>query len=180
MNRYEKVMTILCVILLMFSIGILMGQKRQQKTPVEPPEIKVDSLFIRDTNSFIEPQEEPSPDVLIKEIPVPVYVADSSAIDSLLNEYARLERVSDSLQLVLLRVQRHYSDSTFDAWVSGVDPRLDSIKTYQTNMVITKEIPVIQVKKTRWGLGVNAGYGVGQGGLTPYIGIGVSYNILSW
>ena len=180
MNRYEKVMTILCVILLMFSIGILMGQKHRQKTPVEPPEIKVDSLFIRDTNSFTEPQKEPSPDVLIKEIPVPVYVADSSAIDSLLNECARLERVSDSLQLVLLRVQRHYSDSTFDAWVSGVDPRLDSIKTYQTNMVITKEIPVIQVKKTRWGLGINAGYGVGQGGLAPYIGIGVSYNILSW
>ena len=180
MNRYEKVMTILCVILLMFSIGILMVQKYRQKMPVEPPEIKVDSLFIRETNSFTEPQKEPAPDVLIKEIPIPVYVADSSAIDSLLNECARLERVSDSLQLVLLRVQRHYSDSTFDAWVSGIDPRLDSIKTYQTNMVITKEIPVIQVKKTRWGLGVNAGYGVGQGGLTPYIGIGVSYNILSW
>lgn len=180
MNRYEKVMTILCVILLMFSIGILMGQNHRQKTPVEPPEIKADSLFIRDTNSFTEPQKEPSPDVLIKEIPVPVYVADSSAIDSLLNECARLEKVSDSLQLVLLRVQRHYSDSTFDAWVSGVDPKLDSIKTYQTNIVVTKEIPVIQVKNNRWGLGVNAGYGVGQGGLTPYIGIGVSYNILSW
>ena len=179
MNRYEKVMTILCVILLVVDIGVL-WQNHRQKTPVEPPEIKVDSLFIRDTNSFTEPQKEPSPDVLIKEIPVPVYVADSSAIDSLLNECARLERVSDSLQLVLLRVQRHYSDSTFDAWVSGIDPRLDSIKTYQTNIVITKEIPVIQVKKTRWGLGVNAGYGVGQGCLTPYIGVGVSYNILSW
>lgn len=179
MNRYEKVMTILCVILLIL-VGILIGQKYRQKMPVEQPEIKVDSLFIRDTNSFTEPQKESSPDILIKEIPIPVYVADSSVIDSLLNECARLERVSDSLQLVLLRVQRHYSDSTFDAWVSGIDPRLDSIKTYQTNMVITEEIPVIQVKKTRWGLGVNAGYGVGQGGLTPYIGIGVSYNILSW
>lgn len=179
MNRYEKVMTILCVILLIL-IGILIGQKYRQKTPVEPPEIKVDSLFIRDTNSFTEPQKEPSPDVLIKEIPIPIYVADSSAIDSLLNECARLERVSDSLQFVLLRVQRHYSDSTFDAWVSGVDPRLDSIKTYQTNIVVTKEIPVIQVKKTRWGLGVNAGVGAGNDGLTPYIGIGVSYNVLSW
>ena len=49
MNRYEKVMTILCVILFMFSIGILMGQKHRQKTPVEPPEIKVDTLVVRDT-----------------------------------------------------------------------------------------------------------------------------------
>ena len=84
------------------------------------------------------------------------------------------------MQLVLLRVQRHYSDSTFDAWVSGVDPRLDSIKTYQTNMVVTKEIQVIQVKKTRWGLGVQAGATAGKDGVIPYVGVGMSYNILSW
>lgn len=161
-------------------LGFLVGQRCPRNAPGEPQTIKVDTLFIRDTNSFTEPQKDPSPDVLIKEIPVPVYVADSSAIDSLLNECARLERVGDSLKLVLLRVQRHYSDSTFDAWVSGVDPRLDSIKTYQTNMVITKEIPVIQVKKTRWGLGVQAGVGAGKDGLTPYLGVGVSYNLLSW
>ena len=161
-------------------IGFLIGQQNPQKPHVEPNSEKVDTLFIRDTNSYTEPPKEPSPDVPIKEIPVPVYVADSSAIDSLLKECARLERVGDSLQLVLLRVQRHYSDSTFDAWVSGVDPRLDSIKTYQTNMVITKEIPVIQVKKSRWGLGIQAGYGASKDGLSPYIGVGVSYNVLSW
>ena len=161
-------------------IGFLIGQQHPQKPPVEPNTEKVDTLIIRDTNSYTEPPKEPSPDVLIKEIPVPVYVADSSAIDSLLNKCARLERVNDSLQLVLLHVQRHYSDSTFDAWVSGVDPRLDSIKTYQTNMVIIKEIPFI--KKNRWGLGVQAGVGAGKGGhgLSPYIGVGVSYNVLSW
>ena len=161
-------------------IGFLIGQQYPQKPPVEPNVEKVDTLFIRDTNSYTEPPKEPSPDVLIKEIPVPVYVADSSAIDSLLKECARLESVGDSLHLILLRVQRHYSDSTFDAWVSGVDPRLDSIKTYQTNMVITKEIPVIQVKKSRWGLGIQAGYGASKDGLSPYIGVGVSYNVLSW
>ena len=161
-------------------IGFFIGQQHPQKSPLEPNTEKVDTLFIRDTNSFTEPPKEPSPDVLIKEIPVPVYVADTSAIDSLLKECARLERVGDSLQLVLLRVQRHYSDSTFDAWVSGVDPRLDSIKTYQTNMVISKEIPVIQVKKSRWGLGIQAGYGASKDGLSPYIGVGVSYNVLSW
>ena len=161
-------------------IGFLIGQQYSQKQPVEPNAEKVDTLFIRDTNSYTEPPKEPSPDVLIKEIPVPVYVADSSAIDSLLNECARLERVGDSLRLVLLRVQRHYSDSTFDAWVSGVDPRLDSIKTYQTNMVITKEIPVQVKVRSRWGLGIQAGYGASKDGLSPYIGVGVSYNVLSW
>ena len=160
--------------------GMLLSRFCSNRGAVGEVVVQTDTLFIRDTNTFTEPKSDPSPDVLIKEIPVPVYVADSSAIDSLLNECARLERVGDSLRLVLLRVQRHYSDSTFDAWVSGVDPRLDSIKTYQTNMVITREIPVIQVKKTRWGLGVQAGAGVGKDGLTPYVGVGVSYNILSW
>ena len=178
--RPEKYILIGMGIVVAILIGFLVGRRCPRNDQGETLTPKVDTLFIRDTNSFTEPKKEPSPDVLIKEIPVPVYVADSSAIDSLLNECARLERVGDSLQLVLLRVQRHYSDSTFDAWVSGVDPRLDSIKTYQTNMVITKEIPVIQVKKTRWGLGVQAGVTADKEGVLPYVGVGVSWNILSW
>ena len=176
--------SVLLILANFFMVGFIIGQKHPQKLPVEQIKKKVDTLFVPDSNIFTEPKKEPSPDVLIKEIPVPVYVADSSAIDSLLNECARLKRVGDSLHLVLLRVQRHYSDSTFDAWVSGIDPRLDSIKTYQTNMVITKEIPVIPVKQTSWGLGIQAGFGAGLTGThvyyTPYIGVGISYNILSW
>ena len=84
------------------------------------------------------------------------------------------------LQLVLIRAQRHYSDSTFDAWVSGIDPKLDSIKTYQTTRIITIREPFTELKKTRWGFGVQAGTGAGKDGLTPYVGIGVSYNIFSW
>ena len=49
LNRYDKVMTFLCVILLPFFIGILIGQKHPQKSPVEPQEIKVDTLIVRDT-----------------------------------------------------------------------------------------------------------------------------------
>lgn len=172
---------ILLVGIILCAVSIIYSDRRiHRDAQGDPPATRVDTLFIRDTNSFTEPQKEPSPDVLIKEIPVPVYVADSTAIDSLLNECARLERVGDSLKLVLLRVQRHYSDSTFDAWVSGVDPRLDSIKTYQTNRIITKDIPVIQVKKTKWGLGFQAGVTGSKDGVMPYVGVGVSYNLLSW
>lgn len=178
--RTEKYILMGMGIVVAILIGFLVGRRCHRNDPGETPTPKGDTLFIRDTNSFTEPKKEPSPDVLIKEIPVPVYVADSSAIDSLLSECARLQRSGDSLQLVLLRVQRHYSDSTFDAWVSGVDPRLDSIKTYQKNMVVTKEIRVIQVKKTRWGLGVQAGATAGKDGVIPYVGVGVSYNILTW
>lgn len=166
------------LVVLLVAVGFLVGRRCARNVPGEPLATRVDTLFIPDTNTFTEPKKEPSPDVLIKEIPTPVFVADSSAIDSLLSECARLERVGDSLRLVLLRVQRHYSDSTFDAWVSGIDPCLDSIKTYRTNMVITKEIPV--KVRSRWGVGVQAGMGVDRSGLTPYVGVGVTYNLLSW
>ena len=161
-------------------LGFLVGQRCARESQGEPVTPKVDTLVIRDTNTFTEPKTEPSAQVVTKEIPIPVYLADSTKIDSLLNECARLERIGDSLHLVLLRVQRHYCDSTFDAWVSGVDPCLDSIKTYQTTRIITKEIPVIQVKKTRWGIGIQAGATADKDGVIPYVGVGVSYNILSW
>ena len=161
-------------------IAFLVGQRCPRESQGDPLTPMVDTLLIRDTNTFTEPKTEPSAQVVTKEIPIPVYLEDSTKIDSLLNECARLERVGDSLQLVLLRVQRHYHDSTFDAWVSGVDPTLDSIKTYQTTRVINREIPVIQVKKTRWGIGFQAGASANKDGVFPYVGVGVSYNILSW
>ena len=58
--------------------------------------------------------------------------------------------------------------------------KTSSFTNYTKEQIITKEIPVIQNTKTRWGLGVQAGVGAGKGGLSPYVGIGVSYNLLSW
>ena len=73
-----------------------------------------------------------------------------------------------------------YKDSTYRAVVSGVQPRLDSIEVYQRNTVqtVTKTIRVPDRK--RWGLGVQAGYGYDGKRLTPYVGIGVQYDILRW
>lgn len=35
-------------------------------------------------------------------------------------------------------------------------------------------------KQKKWGLGINAGYGANKNGLSPYIGLGVNYNLLSF
>jgi opacity protein-like surface antigen len=47
-----------------------------------------------------------------------------------------------------------------------------------TTITIRETIPVPD--RRRWGIGIQAGAGVGKEGLTPYVGVGVSYNILSW
>jgi hypothetical protein len=35
-------------------------------------------------------------------------------------------------------------------------------------------------KQKRWGLGINTGYGVSKSGLSPYIGLGVNYNLINF
>lgn len=73
-----------------------------------------------------------------------------------------------------------YKDTSYRAVVSGVQPRLDSIEIYQTSTTstITKFVEV--KKKTRWGIGVQAGYGWNGSKCAPYLGAGVQYNLFSW
>lgn len=81
--------------------------------------------------------------------------------------------------------QKVYKDSTYEAWVSGYEAKLDSINVLNrtTTNTITSTITntIYQTQKTkRWGIGVQAGGGLGIYGFTPYIGIGIQYNIFTW
>lgn len=69
-------------------------------------------------------------------------------------------------------IQKEYTTDNYHAWVSGYKPSLDSIIVFPKTMYITKKIP-----DRRFGLGIIGGYGIGQNGLSPYIGIGVYYRI---
>ena len=93
------------------------------------------------------------------------------------------ERVDrDSVTVELPVVQRHYADSSYEAWVSGpLSPRLDSIRVFSTNSVITRVIRKdTKDLRKRWHIGVSAGYGYGAKGFQPYIGAGITYSIFSF
>lgn len=162
MNRYEKVMTILCVILLIL-VGILIGQKYRQKTPLEPTEIKVDTLFIRDTIMQYKP----------------IFV-DKTKVDSVLILVKDTIVIRDSVYIYMDREKITWRDSLCEVYASGIMPQVDSVRHFREYQYVTIETAIPVKEKSHWGLGINAGYGVGQGGLAPYIGLGVSYNILSW
>lgn len=162
MNRYEKVMTILCVILLVVDIGVL-WQNHQQKTPVEPPEIKVDTLIVRDTIMQYKP-----------------IFTDKIKVDSVLIPVKDTIVIRDSVYISMDREKITWRDSLCEVYASGIMPQVDSVRHFREYQYVTIETAIPVKDKSHWGLGINAGYGVGQGGLTPYIGIGVSYNILSW
>jgi hypothetical protein len=90
-------------------------------------------------------------------------------------------KVDTVKELVFLpREYMVYKDSTYRAVVSGVQPRLDSIEVYQRNTVQTVTRTIRVPDRKRWGLGVQAGYGYDGKRLTPYVGIGVQYDILRW
>lgn len=79
-----------------------------------------------------------------------------------------------------LYAETTYKDEQYTAVVEGIGAYLKSIEVYPRTEVrtITTTMPV--VKKTRWGVGVQMGAGFGKNGVQPYIGIGLSYNLICW
>ena len=144
-------------------IGFLVGRRCPRNAPGETPTPKVDTLFIRDTFKVTEPK----------------YIT-KRVVDSIPYPVTDTIRVRDTLYVLLERQQVTWEDSLSRVYASGVNPQVDSVIHFTQDMIITKEIPVIQVKKTRWGIGIQAGATADKNGVIPYVGVGVSYNILSW
>lgn len=86
--------------------------------------------------------------------------------------------VTDSIDIELPIVQRHYTDSAYEAWVSGpLDPKLDSVRVFNRTTVVSQR----EWKPPKhWHVGVTAGFGYGTKGFQPYIGIGITYSIISF
>ena len=144
-------------------IGVLMGGEYPLKKPIEPIKTKVDTMFLYDTITLSKP----------------VYV-EKVKLDSVLVPVFDTLRIQDTIYVYLEREQIQWQDSLCKVYASGVMPQVDSVQHYVCDRIVTIETKVPVKVKTHWGLGVNAGYGVGKGGLTPYLGFGISYNLLSW
>ena len=153
----------LLILACVFLFGFLIGQKHPQKSPVEPIKTKVDTLVIRDTMMSYKP----------------IYV-DRVKLDSVLVPVLDTMMIHDTTFVYLEREKVTWRDSLCEVYASGIMASVDSVRYFQQYKYITIEKQVPVKVRSHWGLGVNAGYGVGKGGFTPYIGVGISYNLLSW
>jgi hypothetical protein len=82
----------------------------------------------------------------------------------------------DSAIVGLPIIQRHYADSTYDAWISGpVDPRLDSLRVFASTSIITKRE---WKPPKRWHIGPTVGFGFTPHGFEPFIGVSVTYSLI--
>ena len=128
---------------------------------------RVDTLVVRDT--------------IVQEKPV------YRTISQVRTEYVPVcdtIRIQDTLLVPVPIETKVYEDSLYRAEVSGYRASLDRLEIYQQERIITQTIPVQVKERKRWGIGVQAGYGVstpnGKPVLSPYIGIGVSYDLIRW
>lgn len=78
------------------------------------------------------------------------------------------EVVFDTIRIRLPIESKHYTAESYDAWVSGYEPQLDSIKVYQRE---------VKTKQSRWSIGLQGGIGLTPKGMQPYIGVGVAYKL---
>ena len=157
----KKVIIFTMILLLIWAGGFFCG--RYSYLPPEPLSAKSDTITLRDTIKVAEPKLERV--INTKLIPYPVAMFDT---------------VHDTI--FLPREVKSYRDSTYFAIVSGIDPELEYIETYNlvstiTNNIVTEKPIMI---KPKWSLGFQAGMGTNVHGLSPYIGIGIQYNLLSW
>lgn len=80
----------------------------------------------------------------------------------------------DSFNVVFPISQKVYTDSLYTAYVSGYEANLDSIFVRSRTMEITR---TISKKPPRFGIGIQAGYGITPKGFQPYIGLGAQFNL---
>lgn len=165
-DTIKRIVFAVAAIILSLLISYFIGRRDGLNSAVETETEKVDTLYLRDTIVQYEPILEER--VVLKKVLVPV-------TDTL--------RIHDTLYVYLEREQVVWQDSLSRVYASGILPQIDSVQHYITERIVTKEVTIHVKKPCRWGVGVHAGYGVQLGDqvrTAPYIGVGVSYNILSW
>lgn len=147
-----------------FAAGILAGRGRN--TP--------DIVEIRDTLTFH--------DTLFIYRPVPVYVArirtDTVRLALVDSSHTTVVRDSADVQIPIER-RIYQEDSLYYVSISGYKPSLDTLIMYPKTTTISIRETKTQYRNSRISLGVQAGYGVFGKEFSPYIGVGISYNIVS-
>ena len=123
-------------------------------------QVVVERDTITDTIKVVRPVVRDSVVLRYEKVVLPV-VRDSVMV--------RDSVVIDSVQVHLPITQKCYRNSTYTAWVSGYQPKLDSIHIYRPTIMTTT------IKRPKFTYGIQAGYGITPKGLQPYLGVGIGY-----
>ena len=86
---------------------------------------------------------------------------------------------SDSAAVAIPITQKRYEGNDYRAYVSGYEPRLDSIFVYPKTSVVHERS---YKPPNKWHIGITGGFGYGlrSNRAEPSIGIGITYSIFSF
>lgn len=113
--------------------------------------------------------------VLRDSFPVPVYVEKLRyVIDTLFS----VDSVFIPVEIPIER--KEYETPDYKAVIEGYRANLLSMEVYQRTQVITNTDTRYIKTKPSWGIGVQVGYGIIGKEMSPYIGIGIQYNVLTF
>ena len=94
-----------------------------------------------------------------------------SRLDTVFLRYADTLHTTDTVRVVVPISTYHFQEKgLYDITASGYHLSIDSISVFPKTTYKYIE------DNRRWSVGIQAGVGVSKNGLSPYVGIGVSYN----
>lgn len=162
--------------LIVFLVGTFLGLctgffigKAVYNRPLEVG-TKRDTVIVYDTIPHYYPKPVDSAVVryVTKVLPVVRYdtVHHVIGVDNMTEHFAD---TSNMMPVVIPITTKHYRAMEYDAWVSGYEPSLDSIKVYQKTEVITATITKVK-PPNKWELDIVGGidYNTAQDKYTPY------------
>lgn len=166
----KKTIIILAILLLASTLANVMLLNRAG------PEVVEKVITTYDTIPYRQPV--PVDSVVLRYVTEKLPAADQpsspkASVETLVDSIV-CQTPKDSVEVVIPITQKIYEDSTFRAYVSGYHPALDSIQIFQRKATVYIRSPT---KNKRWGIGIQAGFGLTPHRVQPYIGIGISYNI---
>lgn len=174
-QRYKSV---LCVLSAFLALSVLVNVWQFSRRYRANMETVTDTVRVTriDTVPYYKPTAKDS--IVVRYITARLPVAKNTAQEHL----AEVSKMLDSANVQIPIEQKRYDDSTYTAYVSGYEPRLDSIFVFPRREVVTisTERTAYRYRNRRFGIGVQAGCGITPKGAQPYIGIGINYNLFSF
>ena len=175
MSKTARAVCIALSMLALFLFGIRLG-KRQLPTDVV---IQRDTLVARDTTTLITYVDRVVYRTRIDTVWLEkIGNSDFSHADSasfLQNQGSDSENQQIPVQVPIDYIHEKYTDA--EVWYHGFRAGIDSLQVYPEKQIITNTI-TRTIQPSRWALSVHGGFGISAKGLTPYIGVGISYEVL--
>ena len=177
--------------LIVFLVGVFLGlctgffsAKAIYDQPLDES-VTRDTVIVYDTIPHYYPKPVDSAVVryVTKMLPIVRYDTIFRENSVSFRENSVTEHIADTsnmMPVVIPITTKHYRAMEYDAWVSGYEPSLDSIKVYREKEIITETITKTNTKRKPWGLGFTVGYGYDFSSKTaaPFVGVGLSYDII--